>query len=64
LFTFKAVDPDDDRFACDIHDDPTRPSICRNWTGQKTIKGQRIYFPPACSFNKEESLLFLEFMRS
>ena len=43
----------DPYFECDIHDDPIRPSICRDWTGQKTIKGQRIYFPPACSFNNK-----------
>ena len=44
---------DEEIYSCDIHKDPTRPAICRNWTGQKTIKGQRIYFPPACSFNNK-----------
>jgi hypothetical protein len=39
--------------SCDIHDDPTRPANCRIWTGQKTIKGERIYIPPGCSYNNK-----------
>jgi len=42
-----------ERYECNIHDSPTRPANCRIWTGQKTIKGERIYIPPGCAFNNK-----------
>jgi len=46
--------PSGDVTMCDIHDDPSRPHVCRAFHGQKIIKGSRVYIPPECSFNRED----------
>jgi len=41
-------------FACDIHESPDRPQVCRKFHGQKRIGPWNVYVPPGCAFNKKE----------
>ena len=42
-------------YACDIHESPDRPEVCRKYHGQKRIGNAQIYIPPSCTMRNKES---------
>lgn len=49
----KGIIPCKTVYACDIHDDPDRPEVCRKFHGQRMMKGARVYIPHGCSFRED-----------